>query len=78
MDVHQKYRLGLRFWSSRFMRKEPWVRAMNRLSPIHGKAILQRFGIPNETPVSWRGFREIRENVTECDTHASAPFLQVG
>jgi len=56
MDVHQKYRLGLH-WISRFMRKEPWVRAMNRLSPIHGKAILQRFGIPYETPVSWRGFR---------------------
>jgi hypothetical protein len=35
------------------MRKEPWVRAMNRLSPMHGKAILQRFSIPNETPVSW-------------------------
>jgi len=55
MDVHQKYRLGVR-WISRFMRKELWVRAMNRLSPIHGKAILQRFGIPNETPLSWRVF----------------------
>ena len=38
------------------MRKELWVRAMNRLSPINGRAILRRFGIPNETPVSWRVF----------------------
>jgi hypothetical protein len=39
------------------MRKEPWVRAMNRLSPINGKAILQRFRMANETPVSWRVFQ---------------------
>ena len=58
MDVHQKYRLGLR-WISRFMRKELWVRAMNRLSPILGKAILQRFGIPDETSLSWRMFRGV-------------------
>jgi len=43
------------------MRKETWVRAMNRLSPINGKAILHRFGIPNETPVSWRVFLKFWE-----------------
>jgi len=48
MDVHQKYRLGERWFP---IHTHGVVRQAARGQPRVGKATLQRLGRPNQTPV---------------------------